>query len=275
MLVAAQSPGRWITDIESRELLVSVLVWVEEGSANLSPEGMAAKFGSASHRLHDAIQRLESWRLAYIDGDRPVLTRAGAQFLERHGMVTQDCLRFAVCVDDLDAREALRQAGQLLVGELHAASVDGQLVECVRDLVPPAFEPVVDASFAALFYAAAAALVARVAANAMVACVAEEILVVRLLELAQGALEDQLGSTGDRFNEANDALEDLFDLCGDKDILFLFGMKEPGDAAVAEHSTLNNVMGIVDQRPGAWFTPFGWSVASGHLDDRPVVVDDE
>lgn len=177
-----------------------------------------------------------------------------------------------MCVDDLDAREALRQAGFLLVGNLHAATVDGQLVDVVRDIVPPAFEPVVDMSLAASFSAAASALVVRLAANEMVACVAEEILVVQLLELAELKLEDQLGSTSERFNEATDALDALFDLCGDKDILYLFEMKEPGDAAVAGHTIRNNLMGIVDQRPEAWFAPFGWSVASGHLDDRRAII---
>jgi hypothetical protein len=50
-------------------------------------------------------------------------------------------------------------------------------------------------------------------------------------------------------------------------VLLIFEMTDPADAAVVEATVVYEVMGIADQRIGAWFQPFGYSVPTGHLDE--------
>lgn len=57
----------------------------------------------------------------------------------------------------------------------------------------------------------------------------------------------------------------LFELFEDDDVLDLFGMEEPSDAAVAGHSRIRREMGVVDQRIESWFEPFGWTIPTGYI----------
>ncbi len=63
------------------------------------------------------------------------------------------------------------------------------------------------------------------------------------------------------------AIGDLFELFEDDDVLDLFEMSEPGDAAVAGHDPIKQQLGVVDQRIESWFVPFNWTIPTGHLGD--------
>src|SRR5262249_43311823 len=155
-----------------------------------------------------AMASIERWRLALVGDGPPMLTRAGEQFLTRRGFVTSDTLEFlASAIDDLNAREAFRRATIIIIAEFTDASAEGQLVEHARTLVPPAFERAVDARLAARLLAAASALAARLGRGEPAGCVAEEILAVQLIEIANELLvenEAQLGE--DAAREAADKL---------------------------------------------------------------------
>jgi hypothetical protein len=72
-------------------------------------------------------------------------------------------------------------------------------------------------------------------------------------------------------------LRSLFELFEDDDVLELFEMKEPADAALAFRSPISRQLGIADQRIEAWFTPFGGFPTTGHLSeagDRPRGMSD-
>jgi hypothetical protein len=56
-----------------------------------------------------------------------------------------------------------------------------------------------------------------------------------------------------------------YSLFEDADVLDMFEMVEPSDAAVAQHSGMNRQLGVADQRLEAWFRPFGGVVETGHL----------
>ena len=197
----------------------------------------------------------------------PLLLTAGEQYLQRRGAVSDDTLLFlSRWIDDLDAREALRQGTHALVGELHAAFTNGDPVDVARSMVPPAFEAAIDRPLAARLYAAAAALAARLGEGAPPACVAEEVLLVWVVGYAESVLQES-DLPMDRIEEACGELHGVFELCQDDDVLLMFDMTEPADAAVAEETSIYEVMGIADQRVGAWFQPFGYSVPTGHLDE--------
>jgi hypothetical protein len=61
----------------------------------------------------------------------------------------------------------------------------------------------------------------------------------------------------------------LFELFEDDDVLDLFDMAEPADAAMAGHDPINRQLGVVDQRLEAWFDPFGSAAPTGYLRERP------
>jgi hypothetical protein len=203
------------------------------------------------------------------DDERPLLQRAGAQYLQREGHVTDDVLRFLPqTIDDLYARDALLRAGTSLVDEFRAALVDGRGVEHARLLIPEAFEHAVTVRFAVDLFAASVALMARLSAEEPAGSLAEEIVAVTLLEEARGVLEIDV-DTGRLAPEAASAaaeeLRSLFELFQDDDVLDLFRMEEPADAALALGSSRNEHLGVVDQRLSAWFSPFGWTPATGYL----------
>lgn len=97
--------------------------------------------------------------------------------------------------------------------------------------------------------------------------VAEEALVpVELIGIARDRLGD--GVRSGTLDEEDAALavrelSALFDVFGDKDVLDLFRMREPPDAALAFHSSADRGLGIADQRPASWMLPFGGYAATG------------
>ena len=206
------------------------------------------------------------------EGFPPILRTAGRQFLTRRGRVDRDVTRFlAAVVDDLNAREALLSAGTLLVDEFRAEILDGDGVHFARELVPSAFELAVDERLALDLFAAAVALVARLSADAPAGCVAEEIIAVGLMQEARAWLElRREEGRFDRHEEqaASQELHGLFELFEDDDVLDMFEMGEPADAALAEHDPIHQQLGVADQRVDAWFAAFSWTAPTGYLAER-------
>jgi hypothetical protein len=206
------------------------------------------------------------------EGLPPMLLTAGRQFLARRGHVEHDILTFLPrVIDDLNAREALLVAGTILVDEFRATLVDGNPVEHARALVPPAFATAVDQRLAVDLFAATVALVARLSDGAPAGCVAEEIIAVALMDEARVWLElwrDEGRLDEDEERAASEELGGLFELFEDDDVLNMFDMVEPADAALAGHDPLNRQMGIADQRVESWFDAFSWTSSTGYLRDR-------
>jgi len=197
------------------------------------------------------------------------LLEAGRQYLQSHGEVDAATLRFlAGHIDDLHARASLLRAGTALVDEFRAAVLHGRAVEHARALLPQALAVAVTERIALDFFAASVALMARLSAGARAGCVAEEIVAVALLDearewLAMRARAGQLDEGAAR--AAIDKLRGLFDLFEDDDVLRVFEMREPADAAVARESPTDRHLGAADQRIEAWFQPFGGVPPTGYL----------
>ncbi|WP_205697740.1 hypothetical protein [Conexibacter sp. SYSU D00693] len=234
---------------------------------------LATELDAELAELSGRLEAVRAWGLALPGeyGLPPLLLRAGRQYLARHGAVTPAVLDFLPgTVDDLDARAALLQAGTNLIDAFRAAILDGRAVEHATTLVPRAFAPAVDEPLALDLFAAAVALLARLAGGEPAGCVAEEVLAVALVEEAEAVLDARLAAGELEEPEADAATSEvrgLFDLLQETDVLDLFDMGEPADAAVASATTTDTV---VDQRLEAWFAPFPWAAQTGHLRPHPT-----
>ena len=236
---------------------------------------LSREFDVPEQTIRTELEQLEALGLVltgFEEGLAPMLLTAGRQFLVRRGDVEHEVLSFLPAViDDLNARKALLVAGTILVDEFRAALVDGDPVDYARALVPPAFATVVDQRLALDLFAAAVALMARLSDGAPAGCVAEEIMAVRLIEEARAWLEmrqEQGELDQDAECAASEELRGLFELFQDDDVLNMFDMVEPADAALAGHDPLNQQLGVADQRVESWFDPFGWTSPTGYLKDR-------
>lgn len=89
-------------------------------------------------------------------------------------------------------------------------------------------------------------------------CVAEELVLEMIRREAIAALE-----LVDAPPASIGATRGLFEVCQDDDILDLFSMEEPADAALALTEPINQSMGKVDMRIEEWFTPFYGGVGRG------------
>jgi hypothetical protein len=196
----------------------------------------------------------------------PILLNAGRQYLDRHGDVPIEVLRFlSTVVDDLNAREALIHAGTILVDTFRDRLLNDAGVVHAAELVPPAFAQAVDGRLALDLFAAAVALMAHLSDGRPAACVAEEILAVRLIEEAQCYLDLRAEEQEFSVESATAELKGIFELFEDDDVLDLFEMGEPSDAALAGRDPLKRELGVVDQRIEAWFEPFGWATPTGYI----------
>jgi hypothetical protein len=227
--------------------------------------------------LHDALELAQRAHLiADPDEAASALTEAGSQFLQAEGNVDPDALFFlAAVIDDLAAREALMHGGTQLVTGFRSALLEGHGARYAELVVPPAFAVAIDERRAVDLFAAGVALIARLSSGEPAGCLAEEILAVAALVKARDWLDERcdagLMDAAD-VETAKCELEALFDLFGDADVLSMFEMTDPGDAALAGHSAKDQVMSVVDQRLDAWFEPFGGVPPTGHVGDlfRPV-----
>jgi hypothetical protein len=137
-----------------------------------------------------------------------------------------------------------------------------------RGSCPDAFTEAVDDAMAVNLFAAAVALMARLSCGYPAGCLAEEILAVALLDNATVWIDmeaDKGNLDIESAQPAMDALRGIFDLFEDDDVLALFEMEEPSDAALAGHSWINRQAGVVDQRVESWFRPFGPVPETGYL----------
>jgi hypothetical protein len=223
------------------------------------------------------LEHLDHWGLVMLaPADEPelppLLTRAGSQFLAMKGNVRDEVLSFLPgIIDDLHARDALISGGTVLVDEFRYQVVKGSTVDHAASLVPGAFEGAVDDEIAINLFAAAVALMARLSCGKPAGCLAEEIMAVALLENATIWLEmkaDRGELEAEAVETAQGELRGIFELFEDDDVLNLFEMEEPADAALAGHSWINQQMAVVDQRLEAWFRPFGGVIGTGYLDER-------
>ena len=91
-------------------------------------------------------------------------------------------------------------------------------------------------------------------------------MAVGLIEEARGWLELRR-ETGelddDAARAASEELGGLFELLEDDDVLNMFDMVEPADAALAGHDPLNQQLGVADQRVESWFDAFAWASPRG------------
>jgi hypothetical protein len=244
----------------------------ESRHGRLDVDELATSTDVTPDMLMMSIGELESSGLLLAvveEGQWPILLPAGRQYLKAQGDVDPDELHFLPrTLSDLHARRAMLHAGTVLVDEFRYQVLYGAMVEHARELVPPAFAPAVTEPMALDLFAAAVALIARLSVEEPAGCVAEEVMAVRLIEGAEFWLEmevDRGHLDDDDAAAATAALRGIFDLFQDDDVLDLFDMSEPADAAVAGTSEHHRQLGVVDQRAEAWFRPFAGVAATGYL----------
>jgi hypothetical protein len=269
-------------DRHGRLRLLEAAGMAHASDAVLDVAELAQEFDVAEATIRMDLGQLEALGLVLSgldEGLPPILLTAGRQFLARRGGVEQEVLGFLPrVIDDLNARKALLVAGRILVDEFRAAFVDGDPVDHARALVPPAFSAAVNERLALDLFAASVALMARLSDGAPAGCVAEEMIAVGLIEEARVWLE--LRREEGRLDEheeraADKELRGLFELFEDDDVLNMFEMVDPGDAALAGHDPLNQQLGVADQRVESWFDAFGGTSPTGYLTDRsPVQPED-
>jgi len=243
---------------------------------SLDVEGLAAELGRSAVNIEELLDQLGQMGLILAPRDEPELppslTRAGSQYLEMRGQLDDDVLAFLPgVIDDLHARKALLHGGSVLVDEFRYQVLHGGARSHAKGLVPAAFVEAVDDVMAINLFAAAIALMARLSSGYPAGCLAEEIMAVELIENAAFWIEmeaDKGALDPEATQPAIDALRGIFELFEDADVLDLFEMEEPGDAALAGHSWINQQAGVVDQRVEAWFRPFGHVAETGYLHER-------
>ncbi|MCW3008285.1 MAG: hypothetical protein JWP17_2911 [Solirubrobacterales bacterium] len=255
-------------------LLLGAMRDAEDLGAPLYAAALAGRLGLDLLVVTDALAELEQVGLVLpeLESQPPLLLTAGRQYLERGGVIDDEALAFlALVIDDLAARRALLIGGRVLVADFREAVSEGRTLEHAQALVPPAFAPAIGEGDALDLFACSIALMARLSADEPAACVGEEIVAVGLLDEARSWIEaerDRDALTEDEADNATNELRALFDLFSDDDVLELFTMREPSDAAVAGHRPDAAARGIVDQRLEAWFVAFGGVAVTGHLRPR-------
>jgi DNA-binding transcriptional ArsR family regulator len=246
----------------------------EEAGAPLSTAELAGRLGITGRAATQTLELLyeAGLVLAEFDGQTPLLLTAGRQYLLLGGEVEEEALMFLPrVIDDLTARAALLAGGTLLVDGFRVAVLEGRTFEHAAELVPPAFATAISEQDAVDLFACAVALVARLSCGQPAGCVGEELMAVALMAEAASWIETERERgrfSDDDADSAANELRALFELFQDDDILDLFDMREPADAAVAGHLPRNEQLGIVDQRLEAWFVAFDGTPTTGHL--RPA-----
>jgi hypothetical protein len=262
-----------------REAILEILGAVRMADASAEPfdvQRIVADLEREAHVIETAFGEIDRARLALLpdpeDSMSPILTAAGRQYLSRKGEVDERSIYFvAGPIDDLHARDALLDAGSTMIDRFGEALARGRGVEHARGLVPEAFEATVDPLLSVRLFAAAIALMTRLGSGDPAGCVAEEVMAVELLEEARTVLEmrvDMGKLEEDEGRAASVALDGIFELFEDDDVLRMFEMREPADAAVAGGSEVDHQAGVADQRLQSWFKPFWGIPATGHLADR-------
>jgi hypothetical protein len=257
--------------------ILHAIAMAEASDESLDLPSTAAEFEVSESVLRQQVEQIEDLGLALSglnQGLHPILLNAGRQYLALAGEVDVAALSFLPSViDDLHARRALLQGGTVVVDEFRAALLTRGGVEYAREIVPPAFVPAVDERLALDLFAAAVALTARLSAGRPAGCVAEEILAVALIQEAHAWLEmehDRRELDRTTTDTAVAELRGLFELFQDDDVLDMFDMREPSDAAASRFTSRAQQMGVADQTVEHWFDPFGWTAPTGYLRERPA-----
>jgi hypothetical protein len=268
--------GRMPDDADALSPILELIGSAEAGDRPLSVVQVARGLGMSDSRAETLMERVEDVGLALTElkePGSPILLRAGRQYLQRGGRVDRRVLEYLPhTINDLHAREALLRAGTTLVDQFRAATLAGSGVEHAQTIVPEGFERAITPRIALDLYGAAIALTVRLSNEAPAGCVAEEILAVELIEEARDRLDAELEARRIDKEDAAAAvaaLPSLFELFEDDDVLALFVMEEPADAALAAHTPHHRLLGVVDQRVEAWFEPFEWAAPTGYLQPRP------
>ncbi len=244
----------------------------EAAGEQLDLAELADALNATEYEIRARVEVIEGYGLAHSgwgEVDEPFLRDSGRQYLRVKGQVDHDILRFLPAhIDDLNARRALLRGGSVLVDEFRYAIGRRDGPRFAREIAPPAFAPLIDERVALDLFAAAVALMARLSAGAAAGCVAEEIVAISLIARAEAWLDmeqSQREIEADEFAAAQAQLQGLFALFEDDDVLKLFGMQEPADAAVSRHDPIDVQLGVVDQRMEAWFRPFSEVPPTGYL----------
>jgi hypothetical protein len=244
----------------------------QEADAPVDVQQLARTLGESEFEVRLELERLGGMGLlidGFEDEAPPLMRQSGRQCLARGGEVPTEVLRFLPSyIDDLYAREALLESGVALVDEFREALLEGEAVGHAAQLVPSAFADALDEELALKLFAATVALMARLSEGGPAGCLAEEIMAVGLIDEAAARLAAR-GERGELSESevaaATSELRGLFELFEDDDVLDLFEMREPGEAALASEDPARRRFGVADQRVEAWFTPFGTTIPTGHL----------
>jgi hypothetical protein len=169
------------------------------------------------------------------------------------------------CVDDPLAQGALKRAAIQILEELDEAFHEVQHgtpvgdTNFVQEYLPAGFVPAYDERFLDCFRTCLVVVGYKLAQDPAIrpGCLAEELALEVIRRLAADLLEEsQTGEPSIR------ALRGIFEICEDDDVLDLYEMEEPADAAVHGHDPISRQMGKADMRVEAWFNPM-WSGTDG------------
>jgi hypothetical protein len=264
--------GRLPEAVERQIRLLQLAGMAAAAREPLDVEELSRELGISAFGVRETVGYLEGVGLLFGglgEGLIPILPLAGRQFLDRAGYVPREVLRFLPkFIDDLHGREAILQAGTMLVEEFRCRLLHGDAVDHAAQLVPQAFASAVDEKMAIDLFAAAVALMVRLSDGRPAGCLAEEIMAVGLLEDAKRCLQTrcELGElTEAEAASACGELAGIFELFEDDDVLDLFATREPDDAALSEGVQLRSRRTTVDQRVEGWFVPFSWTLPTGYI----------
>ena len=243
--------------------LIEIAIRVADQQVVLDPGEVAAAHGQDKERIARAYDQLQRARLLHLGldfGAPPIVTRAGRQYVARRGAFEPPAVAFLTIVDDLDGRAALLRASSILLDEFRYHIAGGRAVEYAKQLVPEAFEQAVDEWLALKLLDAATALIMHLHNGRPAGCVAQEILAVELIELAKDDLDARAEAgeltPADSQRAGQEVAGGIFELFEDDDVLDMFEMREPGDAAVLRLDPVRQALGVADQRLESWFVPF-------------------
>src|ERR1044072_8117982 len=194
------------------------------------------------------------------------LTETGEQYLELEGQVSVQVLNFLPkTVPDLHARRALLMAGADAVATFRGCLLNGTGVEHALDFLPPPSPDFVDLELALGLYAASAAVVARLSAEEATACLAEDIVLINLIDDARKwLLVDRLSDLlePEESQPATRALAELLRLVRDPVLPGVFASRPLLDAlGIAAAEVL-----LDDYPPETFFLPYPGAAPTGHLD---------
>lgn len=142
--------------------LAPVLQAVGMASAKDEPldvDSLASELGGRRTDVEMLVDQIDRMGLIVAPREEPefppALTRAGSQYLNLKGQVSDEILHFLPKnIDDLYARQALLHSGTVLVDEFRYQVRQGKAVFHAQGLVPDAFTEAVDDPMAINLFAA-------------------------------------------------------------------------------------------------------------------------